>query len=443
MNLQAHRIPANVFEAIAEGRGGATAVRHLAAAQYSKHVLLVWGVVQSARAAAHEQAAQAGEAYGLLTEAQHRARDPVDAILRHPAVGAWAQQTVRLLADVPTRGHAVPGQLAAVAAAAAIRSGMDWSAELPVIDGAVMLPSLGRITVPAWAGCDRVAINITQSHAEAGGDGWRVRVPADPATDSAGWSGLRRLHASADGRKLSIVIDDLDAYRMPGCADLSPRLSQAEARHWQSALQNGWQLLACHHEAMADEVAAAVRVFTPRLPPEHGQVSATSRNAFGSVALSVPPDACSLAVTLAHETQHAKLSALLDVVPLLRPDDASRYYAPWRDDPRPLSGLLQGAYAFLGVTGFWRRQRAVVQGGAAAVQATAEFARWRDGVALVVDTLCASGQLTELGNAFVAGMMRTLHSWEGEPVPVEAAKLARRLADEHRDRWNRNNGLAG
>jgi hypothetical protein len=39
------------------------------------------------------------------------------------------------------------------------------------------------------------------------------------------------------------------------------------------------------------------------------------------------------------------------------PDDGHRYYVPWRDDPRPISGLLQGAYAYLGVTGFWRTRR--------------------------------------------------------------------------------------
>jgi HEXXH motif-containing protein len=236
------------------------------------------------------------------------------------------------------------------------------------------------------------------------------------------------------------LIEDLDAYRMPGCANVSPRLSQVEWRRWQSALNEGWQLLACHHQSVADEVAAAIRVLTPLLPPPRGQVSATCRDTFGSVALSAPPDACSLAVTLAHELQHAKLSALLDVVALLLPDDASRHYAPWRDDPRPLSGLLQGAYAFLGVADFWRRQRAAANGDAAAVRAHADFARWRDAVTLVVGTLAGSGRLTELGKVFVAGMTRTLRSWEAEVVPPDAAKLARRLAAQHRALWNSNNG---
>jgi HEXXH motif-containing protein len=439
MNLQAHRIPAGMFAALSEGGGGATAVGHLAAAQYSKHVLLIRQVVESARAAKHGQAAQASEAYGFLAEAQDRAREPVDAVLRHPPVAAWAQQTIRMLADARTRALAVPAQLAAVAAVAAIRSGLDWSAELPVTDGAVMLPSLGRIAVPARAAGDRVRISVAQRQADVAAGDWRLPIPVDPTADSAGWHGLRRLQATAGGKRLRILIEDLDAYRMPGYDNLSPRLSKAQSQQWQSALDGGWELLAGQHEAVADEVAAAIRVFTPLAPPARGQVSASSRHAFGTIALSAPPDACSLAVTLAHEIQHAKLSALLDVVTLLAPDDASRHYAPWREDPRPLSGLLQGAYAFLGVTGFWRTERAAA-GDGEAIRAHAEFARWREAVSLVVDTLLASGRLTEPGEAFVAGMVRTLRSWAGESVPPEAAELARREADEQRARWIRNNG---
>ena len=53
-------------------------------------------------------------------------------------------------------------------------------------------------------------------------------------------------------------------------------------------------------------------------------------------------------MTLVHEFQHSKLSAMLDLVPLTDPDDHGRYFAPWRVDPRPLAGLLQGVYAFVG-----------------------------------------------------------------------------------------------
>jgi HEXXH motif-containing protein len=76
----------------------------------------------------------------------------------------------------------------------------------------------------------------------------------------------------------------------------------------------------------------------------------------GDRAMSARPDRYTCVPTLVHEIQHLKLRALLDLITLTLPDDGSRYYAPWRPDPRPVSGLLQGAYAFLAVSVFWRRQ---------------------------------------------------------------------------------------
>jgi HEXXH motif-containing protein len=443
MDVPVHRIPQRMFAELSEGEGGTEAVGLLAAAQHSKHVLLIRQVVESARAACHEQFARVTEAYDLLADIQDRYRDAVDAVVRHPPVGAWARHTIRMLGESRTRAGAAPGQLGALAAAAAIRSGTDISAEVPVSDGAVMLPSLGRIAVPPHAAVrDRVKLNIANRRAEAAGAGWSVRIPADPPAALPGWQGLRQLSASARGKRLQILIEDLDDYRMPGSANVSARLSGPELLRWQSALHDAWELLTRNHEAVAAEAAAAIRAFTPLMPPPRGQVSATSRDTFGSVALSTPPDACSLAVTLAHEIQHAKLSALLDIVPMLLPDDGARYYAPWRDDPRPLSGLLQGAYAFLGVAGFWRRQRDAARSGVAAIRANTEFARWREAVNLVVGTLAASGRLTAHGEIFIAGMARTLRSLATEPVPADAVARAQRAAEQHRAGWIRANGQA-
>ena len=83
-----------------------------------------------------------------------------------------------------------------------------------------------------------------------------------------------------------------------------------------------------YHHATADEILASVRVLTPLDAPSCGQVSATSRETFGCVALSAPADPPTFAVTLACEVQHAKLPALLDVVKLTHRDDRKLYYAP-------------------------------------------------------------------------------------------------------------------
>jgi HEXXH motif-containing protein len=267
----------------------------------------------------------------------------------------------------------------------------------------------------------------------------QVEIPANPREDGPGWQGLRSLTATAGGRTLQILIDDVDPYRMPGSANLAVRPASARVDRWQTMLDCAWEQIARDHEVLAEEIATAIRVFTPLMSPLQGQVSATSRETFGAIALSEPPNPCSLAVTLAHEIQHAKLSALLDIVPLTMPDDGRRYYAPWRDDPRPVAGLLQGAYAFLGVTGFWRRQ-ARLEAGKAKFQACTEFARWRSAVRLVVDTLTSSGRLTGPGMSFVSGMARTLQAYETELVSTAAVTVAQRAVDEHKTRWRRRNG---
>lgn len=442
MDLRAHRIPDSIFADLARGGGGPAAISHLTAVQYSKHLLLLRLVVELAQTVGHKQATQAKNAYDLLAEIQREDDAAVDAVLRHPPVGAWALHTIRALREVQARERALPGQLAGLAMAAAVRACVDCSAEVPVRAGAVMLPTLGRIDVPGDSDHKWTKVTARKGRADAARGDWIVRIPTDPSADAPGWQGLRTLSALGAGQELRILIEDLDACRLPGSANLAERLSELEAGRWQVALREAWDVLTGHHQPAAAEIAAAIRAFTPLAPPEHGQLSATSAETFGNVAMSQPVDGRSLAVTLVHEMQHAKLSALLDLTPLVVPDHGTLYYAPWRDDPRPLSGLLQGAYAFMGVAGFWRQQLSVIAGGTSGVRAETEFARWRDASITVVATLAASGRLTREGAIFVSGMNATLTSWAGESVSPEARKEAGRLANEHRARWMASNRAA-
>jgi HEXXH motif-containing protein len=222
---------------------------------------------------------------------------------------------------------------------------------------------------------------------------------------------------------------------MPDVADLAPRLSSVD--DWVTSLRQAWTVLEQIHPVVAAEVAAAVNVIVPRRRPSAGVVSTSSPEAFGAIGMSLPPDPITCAETLTHEIQHLKLGALLDIVRLTLPDDGRRYYAPWRDDPRPLNGLLQGAYAYLGVSGFWRRQR---QHAGIGRRADAEYARWRAAAAMVVQTLRSSGRLTPEGLDFVSGMARTLGPWQDEPVQPKAQDQARRAAESHLAYWQSVNG---
>jgi HEXXH motif-containing protein len=181
-------------------------------------------------------------------------------------------------------------------------------------------------------------------------------------------------------------------------------------------------------------------VFTPLGAPVRGQVSATARETFGCVALSAPSDGSSLAVTLAHEVQHAKLTALMDLFPLIWPGTDVRGYAPWQPEPRPLDALLHGAYAYVGVTRFWRRQRQLERHPSAALHAHTEFARWRVAARDVTVSLLGSGRLMPHGRLLAMGMLRSLNQWCRDDVPADALLAAARTAKRHKDQWLRRHG---
>jgi HEXXH motif-containing protein len=62
-----------------------------------------------------------------------------------------------------------------------------------------------------------------------------------------------------------------------------------------------------------------------------------------------------VADALCHEASHIRLNVVLRQRPLLVGDDAEIYASPWRSDPRPLMGLLNGVHAFVNVALFHRR----------------------------------------------------------------------------------------
>jgi uncharacterized protein len=424
MSQLVHRVSPEAFAALAEGGGGPTAIEQLVAAEHSKSLLLLAGVISDARAVGHPQYPLAREGYELLDAVTQHDRSAAERVIRHPSVGAWARRTLIALRGGPAWPGAAPGGLRAVAAAAAIHARHAAEITIDAADGLAMVPSLGAATASGTT-----AIVRTTGEAATVGP---VRVPTDPHLDGPGWRGLHRVRAGP----FDVLIDDVDPFRYPAASNLSPR---QEGDRWAEILAGAWSVLQGRHPLVAAEVAAAISVIAPMAAPRAAAASSSSPEVFGTVAMSLPTDSVSGAETLAHEIQHVKLGALLDQVLLTLPDDGSRYYAPWRPDPRPLGGLLQGAYAYLGVSGFWRRQRlheGHQEGGDAA------FARWRTAAAMATDTLLSSGRLTSEGLEFVGGMARTLGAWQREPVSATALANAERAASEHLSRWQSAHGAA-
>jgi HEXXH motif-containing protein len=133
-------------------------------------------------------------------------------------------------------------------------------------------------------------------------------------------------------------------------------------------------------------------------------------------------------VALVHEFQHSKLSAVLDIVPLYERSDRT-FFAPWRSDPRPVGGLFQGVYAFLGVADMWR---ALYADPAMSSRAVREFANARLQVADAVATLAGSDLLTSAGEHFVAEMTEAIDDLRAVPVAHAADARAERILESRR-----------
>lgn len=446
--MTVHAVSGEVFDLVAMGDGGI--VGALRAAQRSKRLLLLHEVHTTASAQAPELFARVGGArsMALLADLQREARAEVDALLLQPHVGAWATATLRCLLP---GGEARPedlGQLGALAAAAALRVGPGFEVDTFVrADGTVFLPTYGTARLERIRGWCRLRSGPGTHGVEAvAADGSAAQAvtiaPADSPDGS--WSPLRRLRSSAAGLTLDVPLDDIDPYRGCGHLETLGRLDDAAVAAWQSRLDEAWSLLAAEHPQRAEALGTGVWSIVPLRPTDAAsELSATCHEAVGALAMTPPRNALGLALALVHEFQHTKLSALLDLVPLLAPPSDALYYAPWRADPRPLRGLLQGIYAFLGLTRFWEVQRrrpgGPGPGGGGEAVAQFEFALGRDQVATALDGLEESGQLTPPGARFAAGMRCRLAGLAGLDVPPLPQELARLAYDDQRAAWRLRN----
>jgi HEXXH motif-containing protein len=420
------------FDLLAAGGGDSATIAVLMAGQYSKNVLLIQEMMNTARPVGAGVVRALQDGYALLTAVQRAHPNLITTSLGQPQVGLWASDYLQR-AHQPSRWRY--GYLACLAASVALRAGTDFEIDVPVHAGVIPLPGFGCVKLPAATSGGSARIRGEGGHGTVTPAGQRP-VVVEAGTRAAGWEPAHLLHGTstvAGEAEITVLLDDRDPYRAPPwLSEASPMrpgvpLRRAELRRWRQLFDRAWRLLAENHAQQAMAMATGLRVLVPMRAREGSQAnSATALDAFGAVLLTAPTDHLGLALTLLHEYQHGKLAALTDLVTLHGAGDDQRYFAPWREDSRPLGALLQGAYAHLAVAAFWRQQARCGVGGALRF-AQFKFAACRDDVRRAVDQIAASGELTAHGERFIAGMTATLDSWQADPLPAE---VLRRAADQ-------------
>ncbi|NUR52328.1 MAG: hypothetical protein HOV71_29740 [Hamadaea sp.] len=419
-----HELDTATFTALAEGDGGPSAITALQRAQVSRHLILIANLLSEWPGPAAERDA----IRDTLDRARAADPDRFADVVGAPLVGSWSGIVTRALGQ----GVADPsdfGQLAGIAVVAAAAAGVPADLAVPVRDGVASVPGVGALTV----GDRPVRLIAHHGAISADVDGGRVLLSTEE--DVPGFQRVRFL--SAPG--VRIALDDVDPYRHGHHAPPANRLDDAELEQWDKLFAEAWGLLARQLPGRAAELAAGLRTLVPLAQTDSRSArSATIKYAFGVFGLTLPPSAAEFAVTMVHEFQHSKLSAILDLVPMTDPADTSRHFAPWRTDPRPLAGLLQGVYAFVGVADSWRALRAEPD---IAEEATRKFAEARVNVAEGLRSVEAGALLPD-GVRLVRGLRKRTDELLAEPLPDDVVRAAELTLSDTFRRWSDQNAAA-
>jgi uncharacterized protein len=380
---------ADLIGPIASGRDDAAALTRLSEVQLE----LTKGLLSEV-ASRHAEEHGVHAAWEALLWLDDMAPHAVARLLRQPFVRAWA------IGCLTQHGRVEAGYLAGLAAAAAVLSDMDIKLTVAPVRGGIVLPTVGWATVSEPVQV-RVAGGAAAIH--VGGSSPPIVLGQGAASDPR-WLPTRRA-----GLGWPVVVEDTDPYRDCFRDPVAERLTEDEASQWMDRLGSAWAEIERLSPGQAAAIRTTVHSVVPLRPvPGEAHRSSTARDAFGAVSVGPVESAQPLAVLLVHEVQHVKLGALLDLCDLVQKSGEARITVPWRDDPRPPEGVLQGVYAHLAVADIWRL-RAKAGGTEKAEQHFDRYRLWtRQGIV----SLQESDLLTEGGREFVDHLSQTLDGWD-------------------------------
>src|ERR1019366_3928966 len=124
---------------------------------------------------------------------------------------------------------------------------------------------------------------------------------------------------------------------------------------WLSSLRGALALVATHLPELRAEMSLYVQQIVPVGFFADRHLSASYREAIGTMYLSLHPSPMTMVEAVIHEFQHNKLNALFESDDVLENAHEPLYVSPVRPDPRPLHGVLLAVHAFLPVALLYER----------------------------------------------------------------------------------------
>jgi len=383
-----HFLPEEAFDLLSAGPGDAAAMASLADSFWSVSRALVAQVASSLDGREGDLGRVAAEGWVLLSELDAERPEAVREVLTYPFVQAWATQCLRPATSADLDLDCA--HMAGLAAAVALRAGIEAELVLPVREGSIYLPTVGALAVDT--GTDRTST---------------VRVSPSGLSSrhgTRGWQTVRRVTAG----EMSITVEDIDPFRDCQAWAAAGRLAPSTWKAWRLALTAAVGQLAAELPAYASVIGTGLRSVVPMRPgPAGHRQSGTARQAFGALALALPGNVDMLSELLVHEMQHVKLNALCGLFDLFDRTDGTMFLVPWRADPRPIEAVLHGTYAHLAIAELWRsRSRQTPD-----EESRHLFLVHRSRVEKGIEALLNAGTLTPEGERFVNGMRSTVQAW--------------------------------
>ncbi|SHN38644.1 aKG-HExxH-type peptide beta-hydroxylase [Cryptosporangium aurantiacum] len=425
--IQCHELAPEQLVEVSTGFCGASLLNELRAAQLSRHLLLI--------AYLADRAGSCEEALAVLDAARAADFAAASTVVLDPMVGAWLNSTVRRIDGSP---EAIADQLSLLAAVAGARSGIDADLTINRAAHSTTVPTMGLLRGSGIEGPQRWSARGGQLTVS----GTRVmNLPPEPGTPIDGWLPLRQLSAGADDQTALLTLDDVSPARNTFHVAAADRLSDDEFQRWRRLWIEAWHLLTTCADDKAQEVRTGLRTIVPL--HDDGTVvarSATASGVFGALGATRPGSGAALALTVVHEFEHSKLNAVIAIEPLFAAEDPQRYFAPWRDDPRPIGGFFHGVFAFLAFAEVLDRLRVLPSHEAAA---ESQFALVRAQLRAAIGALVDAPSLTPAGRTLAIGLEQRLVRLEKASVSRRAAEAAMQALDGARVSWQERNGRTG
>jgi HEXXH motif-containing protein len=123
---------------------------------------------------------------------------------------------------------------------------------------------------------------------------------------------------------------------------------------WCAALRDALVVIEEHLPLVREEIEIVIAQLVPVGADDHAHLSASYREAIGTIYLTLHPRTMTMVEALIHEHGHNKLNALFELDPVLDNAFSPLFTSPVRPDPRPLHGILLAVHAFLPVAVLYR-----------------------------------------------------------------------------------------